>query len=54
MGAGVNDRGEDALRTRQRSWPLLRRYGPDVAVLLGTAVFLVLVSLVGLLLVHSR
>lgn len=54
MEADMNGPGADGLRTPQRSWPLVRRYGPDVAVLLGTVVFLVLVSLVGLLLVHSR
>lgn len=42
------------MKTTRKSWPLLRRYGPDVAVLLGTAVFLVLVSALGLLMLHAR
>jgi len=38
----------------RKSWPLLRRYGPDVAVLFATAAFLALVSVIGLLMMHSR
>ncbi|HZC74234.1 MAG TPA: hypothetical protein VE442_26350 [Jatrophihabitans sp.] len=33
--------------------PLLRRYAPDLAVLMGTAAFLVITSVLGLWLVHS-
>jgi len=45
---------DNVVTTSRKSWPLLRRYGPDVAVLFGTAVFLTLVSVVGLLMIQSR
>lgn len=38
----------------RKSWPLLRRYGLDVAVVFATAGFLALVTVVGLLMMHSR
>ena len=37
----------------RKSRPLLRRYAPDIAVLVCTAAFLVVASVLGLWLVHS-
>jgi hypothetical protein len=55
MGACVDGRANDkGLKSGRKSWPLLRRYGPDAAVLIATAVFLALVSVIGLLLMHSH
>lgn len=41
------------MTTFRKPRPLLRRYGPDVVVLLCTAAFLAGVSTVGLWLMHS-
>lgn len=37
-----------------KSWPLLRRYAPDVAVVLGTLAFVVVVGVLSLWVLRSR